>query len=445
MTPRTILLAIAASLAALPAHAGDLPQIKLSATNTVPACATPGRLAAFVEARNPKLEPRFAAIAVDYMRHGEDLKLRWDYAFFQMLVETGNLSFRRGNGQPGDVKPKQNNFAGLGATGNGEPGESFPDVGSGVRAHLQHVLLYAGEVIENPVAERTRKVQEWGILKSWQKALTRPINFRDLTSRWSPGDKTYAASIEAVADKFYQDFCKEPDPKPELVAEARRGRTTELASEAPKPEKSEKIEKREKAEPPAKIAETPTPAATVGTEMAKKAAERGKAENAPRSALGAAELARTAAATATPTTTDVQAPAATAPAPVVTAAAPQAGAGLKIINRTDETPAAPPPPAAKPEANAKPQADKGQPDMLAPSEPSKCRVWTASYGGQKAVIIRVANAPLTHFTVLGVNEGSEKTEAEAYIARYAPGGRMIAEFPNQEQALDKAFVLCPEG
>ncbi len=53
---------------------------------------------------------------------------------------------------------------------------------------------------------------------------------------------------------------------------------------------------------------------------------------------------------------------------------------------------------------------------------------------------------MINYTVLHVNEGSEKREAEAYIAAYAKGGETVAtEFKNQDQALDKAFELCPEG
>ena len=50
--------------------------------------------------------------------------MRWDYAFYQMIVETGRaqLSARH----PGDVKPAHNNFAGLGAR---------PTIASGVRGH----------------------------------------------------------------------------------------------------------------------------------------------------------------------------------------------------------------------------------------------------------------------------------------------------------------------
>ena len=42
------------------------------------------------------------------------------------------------------MKPEQNNFAGLGATGGGESGESFKDIETGVRGHIEHLLLYAG-------------------------------------------------------------------------------------------------------------------------------------------------------------------------------------------------------------------------------------------------------------------------------------------------------------
>ncbi len=109
-------------LAATAAQASTPPPIRTGAANEVPACATPGRIGAYLKSRNDALDPRFEGIATAYMRLGEELGVRWDYAFFQMLLETGNLTYKR------DVKSTQNNFAGLGATGRGEPGESFRDV-----------------------------------------------------------------------------------------------------------------------------------------------------------------------------------------------------------------------------------------------------------------------------------------------------------------------------
>ena len=70
----------------------------------------------YLEQRNQRLSPQFKTIARYYKAHGERYRVRWDYAFFQMLLETGFLTYK------GDVKPTQNNFAGLGATGGGGGG-----------------------------------------------------------------------------------------------------------------------------------------------------------------------------------------------------------------------------------------------------------------------------------------------------------------------------------
>jgi hypothetical protein len=80
-----------------------------------------------------------------------------------------------------------------------------------------------------------------------------------------------------------------------------------------------------------------------------------------------------------------------------------------------------------------------------PESSAKCKVWTASYGGQRAILIKAAADGMVNYTVLDVNETSEKREVEAYIAAYAKGGESVGAFSNQTKALDKAFELCPEG
>lgn len=65
--------------------------------------------------------------------------VRAEILFVQVMKETGWLQFG------GDVKITQFNFGGLGATGNGEPGETFPDVRTGLRAQVQHLKAYASE------------------------------------------------------------------------------------------------------------------------------------------------------------------------------------------------------------------------------------------------------------------------------------------------------------
>jgi hypothetical protein len=436
----------------LPALASDLPQIKTSAKNAVPQCATPGRLGAFLKARNPALDPRFEHIAVEYMRHGEALGVRWDYAFFQMVLETGGLTFRNGNRQ-GDVRATQNNFAGLGATGKGEPGESFPDVSTGVLAHLQHIAMYSGERVENAVAERTRKVQEWGVLTSWQKSFKRPITFADLGAKWAPGSRSYSDNLESISDKFQTEFCSQPDPRPELVAAVRV--PGQAAQAQPADAKSEKVS---------------------GAEIARKAiAEQRAEETATRSGLGAGSIAK---GLPGPAVKIINAP---QPEVAERAAEPQ-----KAEPQKAESPKAEPQKTEPPKAEAK-KADPAKPDTgkqaakaapparqndhpvvqqaaapaamaaeamaksvattkpLVPATGQTCRVWTASYGGQKALIVQVVSDNTLNFTVLDVNEGQEAKEAEAFISAYAKGGSVAGEFANQSSALEKAFELCPEG
>jgi hypothetical protein len=138
------------------------------------------------------------------MHHGQQLGVRWDYAFYQMIVETGWLSFTSGT-RGHEVKPAQNNFAGLGASG-GVPGESFKDVATGVRAHL---LLYPGDRIESPVAERTRKVQGVGVLTKWQSQFQRPVTFGDLAEQWAPGG-AYRLGLATTAAGF-AEICRASD------------------------------------------------------------------------------------------------------------------------------------------------------------------------------------------------------------------------------------------
>jgi hypothetical protein len=161
---------------------------------------------AFIATRNRALEPKFRDIAFHYKRHGETWGVRWDYAFYQMLLETNFLLFLRSDGTPGDVNPGQNNFAGLGTTGNGVPGDSYPNVSIGVLAQIQHLVVYSGERISEPIGKRTRLKQD-DILRSSRKvASRRPVRFQDLTGRWA-ADRKYGRSIESIAERYRDMFC----------------------------------------------------------------------------------------------------------------------------------------------------------------------------------------------------------------------------------------------
>ncbi|HEX4893694.1 MAG TPA: hypothetical protein VFV47_10430, partial [Hyphomicrobiaceae bacterium] len=60
-------VALALTLPATYAIAADLPPIKVTSSNPVPACATPGRMMGFLRSRNESLDPRLEKIAVEYM------------------------------------------------------------------------------------------------------------------------------------------------------------------------------------------------------------------------------------------------------------------------------------------------------------------------------------------------------------------------------------------
>ena len=72
-----------------------------------------------------------------FKEEAENEGVKVEVAFTQAMLETGYLKFG------GDVKPNQYNFAGIGATGNGNPGNSFGDVRTGIRAQIQHLKCYA--------------------------------------------------------------------------------------------------------------------------------------------------------------------------------------------------------------------------------------------------------------------------------------------------------------
>lgn len=91
-----------------------------------------------------------------YYEEAEKEGVRAEVAFAQSMKETGWLQYG------GDAKIEQYNFAGIGTTGGGEPGNSFSDVRTGVRAQIQHLKAYATEeaLNESCVDERYEYVKK---------------------------------------------------------------------------------------------------------------------------------------------------------------------------------------------------------------------------------------------------------------------------------------------
>ena len=443
---------VVASLIAVPAiaSAADLPPIRASETNQVADCATPGRLTVYLKQRNSKLDPRYEGLAGAYKRFGQELNVRWDYAFFQMLLETGYLTYG------GDVKPDQNNFAGLGATGKGVRGESFSDISIGARAHLEHLLMYSGAHVENPVAERTRNIQEWGVLTKWQASLSGPVTFTQLAAKWAPGSRRYAADIQTIADRFFDGVCHDPDPDGAVVAAVDEERSPPKASNvAATTNKLPAAQDKSTGKAVAAAAAIPSgfskPAsdATLPAKGAAAAAASDLPADKPSSAPPMKLLnpepsvSDAPAETAAGSVAEAAETAKTSGKSVEVAALPGAigSAGAGAAKKSD---------AAPPKQGSDKKSEKKAPEKKADKKDAgaasgKCRVWTASYGGSKAIIIKALADKTTNYTVLDVNEGAEKREADAYINAYAKGGQSVGEFSSQAQALEKAFELCPEG
>ena len=88
--------------------------------------------------RNPNLSNSYVKEFISYVTYEAKIEgVNHDILYGLMMHETSFLNFG------GDVKPVQNNFGGLAATGNGAPGNSFATVQLGIRAVTQHLKAYA--------------------------------------------------------------------------------------------------------------------------------------------------------------------------------------------------------------------------------------------------------------------------------------------------------------
>jgi N-acetylmuramoyl-L-alanine amidase len=94
---------------------------------------SPEQMDQFVKKVNPKA-PELGEL---YKTYGEYYGIRGDVAFAQAIHETDYFRFT------GVVKPGQNNYSGIGATGGDTRGASFDNPEEGVLAQMQHLYAYA--------------------------------------------------------------------------------------------------------------------------------------------------------------------------------------------------------------------------------------------------------------------------------------------------------------
>jgi N-acetylmuramoyl-L-alanine amidase len=138
----------------------------------------PHQLNEFVRTINPS-----APLLGDYyIKYGNEYGIRGDIAYGQAVHETNYFRFT------GQVKPDQNNFAGLGTTGPGVDGASFKTPEEGVIAHIQHLYAYASteRLPESyPLLDPRFSLVSRGSARYWT----------GLNGKWAVPGTTYGQSI----------------------------------------------------------------------------------------------------------------------------------------------------------------------------------------------------------------------------------------------------------
>jgi hypothetical protein len=145
--PATTTTAPAPAAAAVRPGAGGSPASKYATSGLSilgPPALSATELAAWFAStgRTANITVPLATLAALYQTNGAVYGVRDDIAFTQSIIETGYFGFPSG----GQVRPTDNNFAGIGACDTCSSGRSFPDAGTGVAAQLQLLHNYASAV-----------------------------------------------------------------------------------------------------------------------------------------------------------------------------------------------------------------------------------------------------------------------------------------------------------
>lgn len=145
-------------------------------------------LAHFLQENNSKVSLRKAiSLAQIYIEESQIEGVNHDIAFTQMCHETGFLKFT------GSVKAKQNNFCGLGATNEFDPGDSFITERIGIRAHIQHLKAYADhQMLKTALVDTRYKLIKRGSAQT----------IKELTGKWAQ-DPNYDTKISYLLENLY--------------------------------------------------------------------------------------------------------------------------------------------------------------------------------------------------------------------------------------------------
>ncbi|MBW4694681.1 MAG: glucosaminidase domain-containing protein [Lyngbya sp. HA4199-MV5] len=152
-----------------------------------PGYLLPSDYEVFLKQINPEGLQKFPEVAQLYQAEAAIEGVNPDVAFAQALLEANFFGFSS------SLKPAQNNFGGLGATGGSREFASFPSTQIGVRAHIQHLKAYANQepLVQAVVDPRFSSISR-GVAPSVEH----------LSWRWS-AEAEYGAKILALLRRLY--------------------------------------------------------------------------------------------------------------------------------------------------------------------------------------------------------------------------------------------------
>jgi flagellum-specific peptidoglycan hydrolase FlgJ len=142
------------------------------------------QIVAFLIKNNPNLAKNYAEKIVKiYCIEAKRESINVAVAVAQMALETGFLQFN------GAIRKEQNNFAGIGSVHATHRGESFATLEKGIRAHIQHLKVYAkSSPLKMPCVDPRRKFVQTS--KFFGKLKT----IYDLSGTWA-ADKNYGEKL----------------------------------------------------------------------------------------------------------------------------------------------------------------------------------------------------------------------------------------------------------
>ncbi|MFT3731605.1 MAG: hypothetical protein QM780_09340 [Hyphomicrobium sp.] len=312
-----------------------------------------------------------------------------------------------------------------------------------------------------PVAKRTRDNQD-DIIKLSVR-LGRPVTFGDLARRWAT-DRSYAKSIDYLADLFQTRYCSPPSraaegeiapPAPlQMRREWRYPFRPPSGLGGPVPD-DDAAAGAEPAKKPTAPSPHDRPAAVVPkTSMLKTPKHTAKLPKARKPARHSKQVkhASTPAHTSTSSWVSATAVEAAAPAPETADVepAPPAEAAAQKTESAGLLPWLPtfriaPEPLEPARLGGPLPADLEAAAKAAEQAPAgPCRVLTASYGGRKTLLIRSRSGDHVLYTALTIMDGFEKPMFDAYARTEAVGAEIVGEYSSPESALIDARVNCPD-